>query len=205
MIQCVSTGRFVANLSAAILGINIYAPDIVYHVMSDNRALFYDHGNGTYSEVNTLLKVTEKVSVKTMTEFLSELRIDKDIHLSKTHKPYDLICEALKDAYTAGYFYFLIPKEVLNLAMVKKSFIPSLDGTFVGTCRLKTGSSINTFRDPLDFLTLKKGEEYTFFAYFDGAKCFIFIKTMDEKFDLMFKLSNPWQINKVFTVLKVNK
>ena len=99
MIQCVSTGRFVANLSAAILGINVYAPDIVYHVMPDNRALFYDHGNGTYSEVNTLLKVTEKVSVKTMTEFLSELRIDKDIHLSKTHKPYDLICEALKDAY----------------------------------------------------------------------------------------------------------
>lgn len=204
MIQCVSTGRFVANLSAAILGVNIYAQDIVYHDIGNGRALFYDHGNGTFSEVNSCLKVTEKVAAKTMPEFLSDLRIDKSLHLS-TWDPYDLIVEALKDAYTVGYFYFLIPKEILNLAEKKRSFIPCLNGTFIGSCRLKTGSPVNTFRDPLDRVKLNKGEEYTFFAYFDGAKCFIFVKTFDEKFDLMFKLQNPWQFNKYFTVVKVNK
>ena len=200
MIQCVSLSRFVANMSAAVLGVNIYNQDIVFRKVDDGHSLFYDHGAGYYYLVENGLSVVDSTTVKSMNDFLMDFTIDKSIHMAQ-ESPYDLIASAMKDSYTMGYFYFLIPKQILTLALKKRSFVNSLHGTFVGTCKLKSGSTVNTFRDPDDVIKFEKSKDYDFIAYLDGVRCFIFIRT-DDEYDLLLKLDNPWQFNKYFAVKK---
>lgn len=206
MINVRNVDKFKSELACALLGTTVYDPNVVRIQLAENRYVLYNYLTGTTS-ITTVTDnvVTKEMAAGTLTTHLKYANLEK-YPFNDGRTVYDLIKAVLTNnlLFDHDYHYYLIPKDVLTMAFVYKlEWILQDPFVYAGICKRKNACS-EFFRDNDDLVRLNKTDEYQFLSVFYGPKAFIFVRTpKSQSCDLMFRLSNPWQFNKYFTVKKI--
>lgn len=206
MINVQSMDKFKSELSCALLGTTVFDPNIVRIPLSKNRYVVYNYITGI-TTIKTVVDniVTDEILSGALPIHLKYANLEKYPY-DDGRTVYDLITTVLTDnlLFDHDYHYYLIPKDILTMVFVYKlEWVLKDPFVYAGICKRKNACS-EFFRDNDDLVRLNKTDEYQFLSVFYGPKAFIFVRTpKSQSCDLMFRLSNPWQFNKYFTVKKV--
>ena len=209
MIDVKNMNRFISRMCMGVLNLRLNIN--ICHI---------DNGDGTYWWYNPATGSTELIDEFTNTVIKKEgtlcdriLGVKDEILMHNVNSSccYDGVERIIEEehGYEKNKFFFLIPKEIIICLDAKPiTFKKSLEN-FKGIAvpKYNEAKNNNIFKDDEGHVVkLRPGVKYTFYSIHNGRRVFIFLKTDNPKYDLMFRFDkSPWQFNHWMNVIGVDK
>ncbi len=212
MIKVKNMNRFISRMCMAVLNIRI-GLNICHIENDDGTYWWYNPMSGQSELIDGKVNIVIKKE-GTMKDRLMELKDEILMHNVNSSCAYENIERIIEEehGYEKNNFFFIIPKDIVDCVSSKpltfKRSYEHFRGVAVPKYNEKDKDKDNClFKDEEgNFIRLTHGKKYSFFSIHSGVKSFIFVKTDNPKYDLMFRFSkSPWQFNHWMVVLGVDK